>query len=193
MADKPRKISISFPKDRLHVWMQLEEHCEETDESNRSAVIISLIEKALTPPTPDDDNLTGLYELERLSRQVEDLHHQIEELTRIVLVRDEHPEVDELTNHSQHKKSQPNGRTFQSHVDEVSYGGKEIPEHAFGESDLETSEDRQAVARGNDTTVRQEPTHDSTVSQRKEALQRACSRWDATRERWVSCRQRKRL
>jgi hypothetical protein len=89
MANKPRKISISFPKDRLHVWMQLEEHCEETDESNRSAVIISLIEKALTPPTPDDDNLTGLYELERISHQVEEVHQQIEELTQLVMAHDE--------------------------------------------------------------------------------------------------------
>ena len=193
MADKRHKVTISFRKEQEHVWELLLEHFANSGDTNRSAAIIALLDRALSATSPDSESQPSLYELERLSLQVEEVHQRVGELTRIVLARDEHSEVDEWTNHSQRKFSQPNGQAIQSHVDEVAFSGREIPEHAFGQSGSETGEDRQAAAQGNDTTVSQEPTHDGTVSESKTAPQRTRSRWDATRERWVPCKQHRRL
>ncbi len=94
MSSIRQKITVSFPRERQDVWDSLLEHFRETGQANRSAAIISLIDKALNSPTPDTDNVSGLYELDRLSRQVEELREQIAELTRLVSGRIDAPDVD---------------------------------------------------------------------------------------------------
>lgn len=82
MAEKRPKVTVSFPKQQEHVWQLLLEHVESTGQTNRSAAIISLLEDALTCDKQPDESPTGLYELDRLSRQVEQLHEQVGEVLR---------------------------------------------------------------------------------------------------------------
>ncbi len=95
MSYRRPKLSISFPRGREHVLTLLQEHCQVTKQTNRSAAVITLLEKALTTPTPDSDNTMGLYELERLSKQMEEYHQRIEELSQMIMAQNEGTEVDE--------------------------------------------------------------------------------------------------
>ena len=85
MQERKRlKISISFPRDREHVWEAFADYCQQMAISNQSAAAIGLLEKALASPAVGDDETAGLYELERLSKQLDEYHQRIEELTERV-------------------------------------------------------------------------------------------------------------
>ena len=192
MADKRHKITISFPKDREHVWMLFEEHCEETNESNRSAAIISLIEKALTPPTPDDDNHTGLCELERISHQIEEIRQQIEELGQLVVARNEGPGVEDNPRQRPAKTTGPRRETDQPDTHEDCADGETTQEEAEGNGGVMADDSRADVAQGDDTPVEQEPPQDNTVAELARNTRRGQLRWDTKRGRWVPCKLRSR-
>ena len=89
MAASRHTITISFRRDQDHIRALLLEHLQETGQNNRSAAIITLLEKALASPAPDGDSLTGLYELYRISHQAKEVHQQIEELSQLVTAQDQ--------------------------------------------------------------------------------------------------------
>lgn len=157
MAEKRHKLSISFPKERKHVWELLEEHCEETKETNRSAVIISLLEKALTSSTPDGDNSSGLYELERLSKQIEECHQRIEELGELIMAQYEGHEVNEEdcqcpTNDLEDDLPDEYENEYE---DEADYGQHD------GDSHMVTDDDESAVGQDEEPNVDEDVSKDN--------------------------------
>jgi len=111
MSNRRHKITISFPREQEHVWKMLEEHFYEVRETNRSAVVIKLLEKALASPATDGEESAGLYELDRLSKQIEEYHERIEELARIVTALGEDADTaEEHDGVTTHKRAKDNRR-----------------------------------------------------------------------------------
>ncbi len=159
MANKRHKITISFPKEREHVWGLLEEHFHETKETNRSSAIISLLEKALVSPTPDNDDVTGLYELDRISHQIEEVHQQIQELTQLVTAQDEDADVGEESS------------------DDTT--------HELADDDRQAATiAEEAVDQQDEPTTGQAATQDNLVPEASEIRPRWIRVWTATKNDW---------
>ena len=183
MSSIRQKITISLPRDREDVWDSFLEHLRETGQTNRSAAIIALIEKALDSPASDSENVSGLYELERISRQVEEIREQIAELTRLVSGRIGAPDVGDDPPQVQHTVPQEDSDVARPEAEERTPDGNAADEVASDECQAVTNDEEAADQRDESSTER-EANQGEVIRETAGTPQRYARVWSNTEDDW---------